>query len=373
MGRIDRHELGEPVDLSERHFEHAADVAHHSAGEKRAEGDDLRHPVGAVAAAHIGDHLVAPVLAEVDVEVRHRHALGIEEALEQQAEAHRVEIGDGESPGDQRAGARAASRTDRDALRLGPFDEVGDDQEIAGKFHLDDDVELEGEAFVIVLPRKARREPVMSETVLEPLARLAAQLLFFVHDFAAGDGKARQNRLPGQGPVGAAHGDLDAGLGRLRQVGEKLHHFRARLEPVLGRETAAVGSGQDGALGHAEQRVMRLVVGAGGEIGLVGRDERQAGPVGEVDQRRFDRRLQFDAVALDLDVEAPVERLGEAAEPRLGDIGRLMAERTVDRPGGAAGQRDEPLAAEERVERKSRLLALFGSSQRPETSRIRWR
>jgi hypothetical protein len=33
---------------------------------------------------HVADHLVAPVLAEVDVEVGHRHAFGIEEALEQQ-------------------------------------------------------------------------------------------------------------------------------------------------------------------------------------------------------------------------------------------------------------------------------------------------
>ena len=159
MGRVHRHELGELVDLAERHFEHAADVAHHAAGEERAEGDDLRHPVGAVAVAHIGDHLVAPVLAEVDVEVRHRHALGIEEALEQQAEAHRVEIGDGERPGDERAGARAAARPDRNALRLRPFDEVGDDEEIAGELHLDDDVELEGEALVIVLRAKPGARP----------------------------------------------------------------------------------------------------------------------------------------------------------------------------------------------------------------------
>ncbi len=47
----------------------------------------------AVLVAHIGDHLVPPVLAEVDIEVRHRDALGIEEALEQQAEAQRVEVG----------------------------------------------------------------------------------------------------------------------------------------------------------------------------------------------------------------------------------------------------------------------------------------
>ena len=56
----------------------------------------------AVFAAHIVDHRVAALLAEVDVEVGHRHALGVEEALEQQVEADRIEIGDGQRPGRRR-------------------------------------------------------------------------------------------------------------------------------------------------------------------------------------------------------------------------------------------------------------------------------
>ena len=84
MGRILRHELGELVDLAERHFEHPADVAQDAARQERAEGDDLRDAVGAIALAHIADHFVAAVLAEVDVEIGHRDALGIEEPLEQE-------------------------------------------------------------------------------------------------------------------------------------------------------------------------------------------------------------------------------------------------------------------------------------------------
>ena len=110
VGRILRHQLAEPVDLPVGHLQHAADVAQHAARLQRAEGDDLRDVVAAVAFLHVADDLVAPVLAEVDVEIRHRHALGIEEALEQQAEADRIEIGDGQRVGDQRAGARAAAR-----------------------------------------------------------------------------------------------------------------------------------------------------------------------------------------------------------------------------------------------------------------------
>ena len=53
--------------------------------------------------------------------------------------------------GDERAGARAAPRPDRNALRLRPFDEVGDDEEIAGELHPHDDVELEFEPLAVVV------------------------------------------------------------------------------------------------------------------------------------------------------------------------------------------------------------------------------
>ena len=47
--RILRHQLAELVDLAVRHLQHAADVAQHAARLQRAEGDDLRDPVAAVA------------------------------------------------------------------------------------------------------------------------------------------------------------------------------------------------------------------------------------------------------------------------------------------------------------------------------------
>ena len=114
IGRVHRDELAQPVDLAIGHLQHPADIAAHRARLQLAEGDDLRHLVRAVFRLDIVDHLVAPVLAEIDVEVRHRHPFGIEEALEQQVEAQRVEIGDGEGIGNERAGARAAPRSHRD-------------------------------------------------------------------------------------------------------------------------------------------------------------------------------------------------------------------------------------------------------------------
>jgi hypothetical protein len=86
-------QLGDLVAEVVAEIQHAAGVAHHRARSHGAEGGDLRHRVLAVLLAHVVDHAVAAVLAEIDVEVGHRHALGIEEALEQQVVLERVEVG----------------------------------------------------------------------------------------------------------------------------------------------------------------------------------------------------------------------------------------------------------------------------------------
>ena len=257
LGRVERDQLGDAVDLAIGQAEHAADVAHRRLGLQLAEGDDLGDPVGAVFAADVVDHLVAAVLAEVDVEVGHRHAFRVEEPLEQQAEAQRVEVGDRQRPGGDRPGARAAAGPDRDGLRLGPLDEVGDDQEVAGEAHLVDDAEL------VVEPRavgRARRLLQLQrvEPDLQAARRHVAHRLGLGH--AGADlGADRQLGLAAFRHHGAAAGDGQRVVAGLRQVGEELAHGLGRLEPVVDGDAAAVLLGQRPPLGDAEQRVMRLM------------------------------------------------------------------------------------------------------------------
>ena len=118
LGGIVGDQFSDFVDLAEGKTEHAADVAHGGAGLQFAEGDDLGNAVAAIFVTHIVDDAVAAFLAEVDVEVRHRHAFGIEESLEQQIEPQRIEVGDGQCPGGDGPGARSAAGADRNALCL---------------------------------------------------------------------------------------------------------------------------------------------------------------------------------------------------------------------------------------------------------------
>ena len=124
--------LGDAIDVGVGHVEHAADVADHRLGLHRAEGDDLRDVLAAVLAGDVVDDLAAAALAEVDVDIGQRHALGVEEALEQQVVVDRVDVGDAQAVGDEAAGGRAAARADRNAVLAGVADEVPDDEEVPG-------------------------------------------------------------------------------------------------------------------------------------------------------------------------------------------------------------------------------------------------
>jgi hypothetical protein len=97
--------LRDVVHIGVWHVERPSDVTHDSLGLHRPEGDDLRDILTPVLARDVIDHLAAPALTEVDVDVRHRHALGIEEAFEQQVVMDRIDIGDAEAPRDQRSGS----------------------------------------------------------------------------------------------------------------------------------------------------------------------------------------------------------------------------------------------------------------------------
>ena len=94
-------ELRERVGFGGGEAEHASDVLDDGARLHGAEGDDLADRFASVLLAHVLDHLAAPLEAEVDVDVRHRDALGIEEALEEEIEAERADVGDAQRVGDE--------------------------------------------------------------------------------------------------------------------------------------------------------------------------------------------------------------------------------------------------------------------------------
>jgi hypothetical protein len=118
---VGRDHLRDLVSFREGHPERARHVAHHRARRHRPEGDDLAHAVAAVLPDHVVDDLLPVLVREVDVDIRHAHALRIQEALEEEVELDRIDVGDAERVGDEAPAAepRPGPRPRRSRARSG--------------------------------------------------------------------------------------------------------------------------------------------------------------------------------------------------------------------------------------------------------------
>jgi hypothetical protein len=203
---------------------------------------------------------------------------------------------------------------------LGPVDEVGDDQEVAGKAHLDDGRDLEIEALgVLRAPTfplggigieqfHAPREAGMRLAGEEGLQRLAGR-----------GREIRQAALAQFHREAAAEGDLHRVLQGLRQIGEEFNHFRPRLEILLRTETLRPSLvAQHVAFGDADARLVRLVVIAREELHRMGRHQRQTEARSEVGAGRHQHVVGCSAVAAAGTLHFDVITAGEQLRPSLG-------------------------------------------------------
>ena len=113
---------------------------------------------------------------------------------------------------------------------------------------------------------------------------------------------------------------------------------------MLPRQAAALVLGDVGPLRDAQQRIVRLVIVGGGEIDLVGGDDRQGAGISDVEQGGLGLDLVLEAVPLDLDVEPVAEDLLQNLQAFEGDLFLALAQSLVDRPIRSPRQRDQAAA-----------------------------
>ena len=176
-----RHRLRDAVAQRERKAEHARRVFDGLLGLDRAVGDDLRDPRLAVLLGRVTDHVAAPALVEVHVDVGHGHPLRVEEPLEQQPMDERVELGDAKRERHQAPRRRPPARADPDAALLQqPVDLAGraagrGDQPFAVGLQ---QLAVEPRLVVIALEARQRGQP---EQVVHALGRLGEESHVGVH------------------------------------------------------------------------------------------------------------------------------------------------------------------------------------------------
>ncbi len=261
---------------------------------------------------------------------------GLRKRSKSRSLGERVEVGDPQHVGDDRAGRRAAPRPDRDAVLLRVADEVPDDQEVGGEPHLLDHPELElhpldrlGRRRVAVArPQSLGREPPQHRL------RLGAVL-----------GRvARQQQLAQLDVQLAAFLDLQRRRDRLRPLGEGGRHLFVALQIELVGVEAHLRRLERRFGLHAEQRCVVVEVLAPQVVDVGGADQRPVQLTGEADDPPVGLLLLLDAVLLQLEIDL----LGAEGLDQVVEVGARVALALFDQAAAearlqAAGEHDHPL------------------------------
>ncbi len=194
--KLVRNQFGKLVDKVVAQIQHPPNVTDHSLCGHGAKGHNLRHRMSAIFLLDVVNYPVTAFLAEINIEIGHRYAFRIEESLKQKLVAQGIQIGDAKTVGRKRPGTGATPGTYRYTVFLGPVNEVGHNQKVAGKSHLGNRLDLEIETFGIYRALRLTHKLIRIEQ-LQPLAqpcvRLAGEEL--LEGDAVGRRKVRQTAL----------------------------------------------------------------------------------------------------------------------------------------------------------------------------------
>jgi hypothetical protein len=281
------------------------------------EGDDLGDVIGPVFLGGVADDVGPVALVEVHVDVGHLATARVEEALEDQLVADRIERRDAQAVGDDRACRRSPPGPGADAPLVGEADQVPHDQEVGGKAHLVDDLQLVLDSLPHLLGEGI---PV---ALLGPLVDQFLQ----VRDLGVAGG----HRELGQQDLAELEVDRGPFHDPQRVVarpgvllgGEQGPHLGAALDVVVlaARELEPVLVALEGAGLDAQEHVVGGGVLGSGVVGVVGRQQRSVETSGDVDEIGHDALLALDAVILELDEEAvPPEDVLEFAGGGKGGV-----------------------------------------------------
>ncbi len=299
-----RHRLRDPVAEGIGKAEDSGTVTHRGPGLDRRERDYLSHVVRAVTLGDVPDHLAAVALVEIHVYVGHLLSARVQETLEEQVIADRVEVDDAQAVGDATSCRRATTWTDADPHLPRVADDVPDDEEVSREPHLGDDAQLEIE------PRGHFRRDLLAITrhsaLVGQVRQIASRrLLVAVPLEGLRDRELRECRLAQLELDLRPLGYPQRVVARGRHLSEETSHLLRALQIVLlalELETLRVVDRGTGL--HAQQGVMGDRVLAPAVMAVVRGDERGVDGPGDPDEARIRLPLRIEPMILQLDEEA---------------------------------------------------------------------
>ena len=331
------HQLGHGVHLGIGHVQGATHIPDGAPGGHGAEGDDLGHMVIAVLAADVVHHLAPAGITEVHVDIRHGHALRVQEALEIQLILHGVDVGDVQAVGHHGTGGAAAAGAHWDARPAGIVDKVGHDEEIVGKAHFLDHIQFIFQLFAVL---RLFAAVAADKALVAQLAQIRGGIV------ARGQLEFRQVILAeGEFQLAAVR---DA-LGVLHRVGiageQRLHLLRGAQIEVAGLIAHAVLIIHGLAGLDAQQNIVALGVLFAQIVGVVGAHQGDARLVVDAQQGAVHGGLVGNAVILQFQIEIALsENALHFQSVGLRALVIAVHDAAGDLTGQAGAQADQALA-----------------------------
>ena len=127
--------LGDDIGFGCRYRKHTRHVLDHAFRAQSSEGDDLRNALAVKLLYDVVDHSAPALGAEINVDIRHADAVGIQETLEHQSIFEGIYLCDIQEIGDDAASRGTAPRSHRNVLFARVVDDILHHQEIALKAH----------------------------------------------------------------------------------------------------------------------------------------------------------------------------------------------------------------------------------------------
>ena len=274
---------------------HAADVAHHAFRFELAERNDLRDAAFTVLLPHVFENFAAARFTKIDIDVRRRNSVRIQEPLEYQAVLQRIDVGDSENVRDHRPGSRTAPGPDWNAFLLRKMNEVPNDQQIADETGFLEDAQL-----IIDSPDQLS---IVGSAVAIPLAQALVTKLaqIFFPRFAGRSGVLRISRAAEFNVEVATLANVKRIINGLGKVAEQLAHFRWRFEIQLGHITHPSFVLHHFTRADAKHYIVRVVIAAPEKMHIVGRDQADAEVSGNLRQHLIALALLLNSVVVQFD------------------------------------------------------------------------
>ena len=243
------HLAGEMADDIAGQAHRLAHLAHRAARPIGDHGGGQAGPRAAIFAVDVLNHLLAPLMLEIDVDIGRLVARLADETLEQGVGPFGVDGGDAKAIADCRIGRRAAPLA-QDALLAGETDDVVDGQEIGRVVELGDQAQ-----FMVDQHFDLGRQAVR----ITPGGALPGAMgQFGLHVAPAGGqfvGIFIAQRVEGKA---TGVGDLDGARDGRRIVTEQTGHFGRRLQIAFGVGGQAIAGVVDGAMvAHTGQNILQ--------------------------------------------------------------------------------------------------------------------